>query len=215
MKPMQPLNACIKAVIVIATSFYSMPLLASVTIQANGFGTGITINSNDAGSLYICNGCNPDPVRQYLLTSGYIQAVVEFPTATIPDVFGKAYLSIYPVAYPLWGPVVDVYGFTGNDPAISMSDANAGTFLGSWTLPADFGGPNGSFDVSSFIAGIDLSNNAYVGFDLITPSGGTDVFGLNMSTLTVSSAVPELDNIWLFSAGILGFLALSQRKTVS
>lgn len=173
----------------------------------------ITINPTADGSLYTCTGCNTVSDGAYVLTSGYIQGAVKFSTASIAGNVSKALLTLNPYGLPLWGSTVDVYGYGTTIGALDVTDANAGTLLGTLTLPADLGyGQDAYFDVTSFVA---TANSPYVAFNL--RSTGADVFSSleynygHPSQLLVTT-VPEPSSIALIAVGLL---ALGTRRSTN
>jgi len=113
----------------------------------------ITINPTSDGSLYTCEGCNTVSDGAYVLTSGYIQGAVKFSSTPITDIVSNATFTLNLYGLPLWGPTVDVYGYGTSIGSLVASDANAGTFLGTITLPQNLGyGQDVFFDVTSFVA---------------------------------------------------------------
>lgn len=145
----------------------SPPLSVSTPLAA--------INPSDDAALYTCSGCVPVSNGGYLLVSGYIQGAVKFPTSSISGTVTQAKLTVNPYGLPLWGLSVDVYGFTSSSGLIDAASANAGTYLGTWMLPANLGyGQDAYFDVTGFVAA--NASASYLGFNLRTPDGGTDVF---------------------------------------
>jgi len=133
----------------------------------------ITLNPADDGSLYTCNGCNPDPSRAYVLVSGYIVGEVDFSTSSFKGQVVNALFSVNPYALPLFGPQLDVYGFASSSSTISQTDLVSPTFIGTWTLPTNLGyGQNAFFDVTSFLQSVQTP---YVDI-ILENSGGTDVF---------------------------------------
>jgi hypothetical protein len=172
----------------------------------------IAINPTVDGSLYTCIGCNTVSDGAYVLTDGYIQGAVKFSTSQITGSFTEALLSLNPYALPLWGPTVDVYGYGTAIGALDVTDANAGSFLGTLTLPANLGyGQDAYFDVTSFVSSI---KSPFVAFNL--RSSGTNVFSSleynygHPSQLLITP-VPEPSSIFLISIGLLAILRLRTR----
>lgn len=171
----------------------------------------ITINPVADGSLYTCAGCNTVSDGAYVLTSGYIQGAVKFSTASITGIVSKALLTLNPYGLPLWGSTVDVYGYGTTIGALDVTDANAGTLLGTLTLPANLSyGQDAYFDVTALFTS---ANSPYVAFNL--RSTGTDVFSSmeynygHPSQLLVTT-VPEPCSIALVAVGLL---ALRTRRS--
>jgi len=163
------------------------------------------INPSDDGSIYD----NGNVVTSaYLLCSGYIQGVAEYPIDSINGQIETATLSVNPNALPLMSPIVHVYGYSSTDGRLTSSDYNAGVFLGDWTLPNLACGQDAYFDVTSFLKTV---TTPYVGFNLRTAS--TDLFSSleynegHPSQLTVTT-VPEPATLLLFT---LGGLALRRK----
>jgi len=163
----------------------------------------IVINPVDDGSIYSSGAV---VTIQYLMASGYIRGVAEFPTNTFPDFISDAQLSINPYGLPLWGPTVQVFGYKSYDGKLTFSDYDAGTYLGALSLPSDPGyGQDVFFDVTHFLQEVD---SPYVGFNLRTMSGGTDVFSsleynYDHPAQLIVSPVPEPGTILLVLFGIL------------
>lgn len=193
-------------------------LIAAITLFASAGAANagvIVIDPTSDGAIYTCAGCNPVSNGE-LLVSGYIQGVVKFSSAGIDGVVESALLSVNPLALPLWGPIVDVYGYGTELGALDASDGFAGTFLGSWTLPSLTYGQDAFFDVTSFVAG---TNAPFVAFNLRTAPGGTDVFSSleqnygHPAQLTVTTrSVPEPSTLGLFAAGIVGLGLIPRRR---
>jgi hypothetical protein len=127
------------------------------------------INPSDDGSIYHNGGV---ATHAYLMCSGSIRGVVEFPIDAINEPIQTSTLSVNPYGLPLWDKTVHVYGYSSNDGDLTSSDYNAGVFLGDWVLP-DLGyGEDAYFDVTAFMK---TATTPYVGFNLRT-EGGPDVF---------------------------------------
>jgi hypothetical protein len=143
-------------------------LLGPLAQNGRGDSFAFVINPSDDGSIYD----NGNVVTfAYLLCSGYIRGVAEFPISAIIGQIEKATLSVNPYGLPLWGPVVHVYGYPSYDGRLTSSDYNAGVFLGDWALPNLGYGEDAYFDVTAFMKTV---TTPYVGFNLRTE--GTDVF---------------------------------------
>jgi len=173
-------------------------------VSAVSHATLITIDPTSDGSLYTCSGCNTVSDGGYVLTDGYIQGAVKFSTAGITGDITKIFLTLNPYGLPLWGTTVDVYGYGTTIGQLDVSDANAGTFLGTINLPANLGyGQDVYFNVTSFVTGV---NSPYVAFNLRTT--GTDVFSSleynygHPSQLLVH--VPEPSSLLLLGLALLG-----------
>jgi hypothetical protein len=99
------------------------------------------------------------------------QGVAIFSLSSVTGTVTQALLSVNPDSLPLWGNPVQVYGFSSDIGLLSSSDYNAGTFIGSWTLPSLSFRQDAYFDVTAlFTNGL----GPYVGFNL--RSAGVDVF---------------------------------------
>lgn len=196
----------------IAVIFAAMMLSAA---PRDSLGAPLVLDPVADASLYLCDGCNPNPVEGFLLVAGYVQGVVKFSTASFSGHVDSALLSLNPYALPLFGPSVDVYGIASNTGDISMADADTGTFLGTLILPPNLTfGQDAFFDVSSFLQTVSAP---FVSFNLRTPNGGTDVFSsLEASTghpsqLTVSFSVAEPSTVLLVSLAMAGLIAATRQ----
>ncbi len=186
--------------------------IATVLFATSLHAAPIVINPTADGSLYTCIGCNTVSDGAYVLTSSYIQGAVKFSTSQIMGSFTEALLSLNPYALPLWGSTVDVYGYGTAIGALDVTDANAGSFLGTLSLPANLGyGQDAYFDVTSFVSSI---NSPFVAFNL--RSSGTNVFSSleyncgHPSQLLITP-VPEPSSIFLISIGMLAILYTRRR----
>jgi len=165
----------------------------------------ITVNPTSDGSLYTCDGCNVVSDGAYVLAAGYIQGAVKFSSATIVGTVDQAFLTLNPYALPLFGPDVDVYGYGTSIGQLDVTDANAGTFLGTLVLPANLGfGQDAYFGVTAFVANTEAP---FLAFNF--RSTGADVFSSleynygHPSQLLVTTAVTEPTSIALLVVGLL------------
>jgi hypothetical protein len=187
--------------------------IATVLFATSLHAAPMVINPTADGSLYTCISCNTVSDGAYVLMSDYIQGSVKFSTSQLTGSFTEALLSLNPYALPLWGPTVDVYGYGTAIGALDVSDANAGSFLGTLTLPDNLGfGQDVYFDVTSFVSSI---NSPFVAFNF--RSSGTNVFSSleynygHPSQLLITP-VPEPTSIFLVSIGLLAMLRLRARR---
>ena len=182
-------------------------------VPVMGHATLITIDPTSDGSLYTCDGCNVVSDGAYVLISGYIQGIVKFSSTALDGEITQAFLTLNPYALPLFGTDVDVYGYGTSEGQLVESDANAGTFIGTLTLPPDLDfGEDVFFDVTFFVAS---TNAPFLAFNLRSP--GTDVFSSleynygHPSQLLVT-AVPEPESAALFLIGLFGIVANSRYR---
>lgn len=197
--------------------FYAFVALALSFLTATASATPIAINPVSDGSLYVCNGCNVVQNDAYVLTAGYIQGAIKFSSAAVPDTATSVVLSLNPYGLPLFGPLVDVYGYGTSIGVLDVSDANAGIFLGTLALPADLGyGTDAYFDVTDFATSVSAP---YIAFNL--RSIGTNVFSSleynygHPAQLLITSSVPEPMAAMLLLLGLLGIATSSCRSQKS
>ena len=188
------MKAALSFVVALVLPFLSAPSFASL----------ITVNPTSDGSLYTCPGCTVVQNDAYVLTSGYIQGAVKFSSADITAAATSVLLTLNPYGLPLGGPTVDIYGYGTSIATLDISDANAGAFLGTLTLPSNLGyGEDAYFDVTAFAKSISAP---YLAFNL--RSTGTDVFSSleynygHPSQLLIQS-VPEPRSMVLLLAGLV------------
>lgn len=194
----------------LATIALSTSLLAHATAD-------VTINPTSDGSLYVCSGCNVVSDGAYVLTAGYIQGAVKFSSAPIAGGHvTQAFLTLNPYGLPLWGNEVAVYGYGTTEGQLTVADADAGTYLGTLTLPPNLGyGQDAFFDVTAFVASTQAP---YLAFNL--RSEGSNVFSSleynygHPAQLVVT--VPEAGSTSLALGGLLlvGLLGAARRNTL-
>jgi hypothetical protein len=183
----------------------------------NASAAPITIDPTSDGSLYTCDSCIVVSDDAYVLVDGYIQGAIKFSSAPITGPITQAFLTLNPYGLPLWGPTVEVYGYGTNNGHLEEADANAGTFLGTLTLPPDLGyGEDAFFDVTSFILSVGASA-PYIAFNL--RSDGTDVFSSleynyghpSQLIVTLASTVPEPSSVLPLLTALVAFALAGQR----
>ncbi|HBG27726.1 MAG: hypothetical protein A2Y10_19215 [Planctomycetes bacterium GWF2_41_51] len=132
------------------------------------------------------------------------QGVFAFPTSQITKPVANATLSISSYASKVLLTEIGVYGYENSDNSITLSDYNAGTFIGIWDIPPNLSyGKDIFFDVTPFLQGADSS---FVKFNLRGVSGSLGAFcslDSNLghpSQLTVT-LVPEPTTIALMLLG--------------
>jgi hypothetical protein len=142
------------------------------------------------------------------------RGIVEFPTAPIHNPIVSATLNVNPYSLPIWGSGIDVYGYGSNDGVLTLSDYNAGTYLGRWNVPDTLGfGEQTYFDVTGFLLGL---TTPYAGFNLRTPDGGYQLSSLEYNyghppELTVTT-IPEPSAAMLLAVGALPALVRHGRR---
>ncbi|MES2741604.1 MAG: PEP-CTERM sorting domain-containing protein [Pseudomonadota bacterium] len=193
-----------------------LTLAASLPMAANA-GAPIVINPTSDGSIYTCAGCNPVADGEYVVTEGYVQGVEKFSTAAITLPVLKATLTLNPYGLPLWSPTVDIYGYGTTDGQLVASDGNAGTFLGTLTLPVNLGfGQDAFFDVTEFVSHT-YASSPFLAFNLRGSSGAGNVFSSleynygHPSQLLIT-AVPEPGEYALMLAGLAMVGAIARRR---
>jgi len=125
------------------------------------------LNPTDDGSVYP----NGNFLRFHLECTQDAQGVAIFPVYSVKGTVTQALLSVNPDSLPLSASPVQVYGFSTGSGSLSSSDYDAGTFIGSWTLP-DLGfRQDAYFDVTALFTN---GFGPYVGFNL--RCAGVDVF---------------------------------------
>jgi hypothetical protein len=120
------------------------------------------INPNDDGYILPWGVVNTNLT---LMCGSATQGVVEFPVISISGQIQSAALSVNPYSLPLWSPTVHIYGYSSNDGLLTMSDYDAGVFLGDLTVSNLTFGQDAYFDVTSFLKTV---TTPYVGFNLRT-----------------------------------------------
>ncbi len=195
-----------KALYFLFTVFSVLSLLAlGIQSPIPCLAKSYAINPSDDGTI------NDGHVNtsSYLLCSGDVRGIVEFPIDSLNGQITTATLSVNPYALPLFGLTVHVCGYSSIDGLVTISDYDEGLFLGDWILP-DLGyGQDAYFDVTSFMKTV---TTPYVGFNLRT--NDMDTFSSleynhgHPSQLTVTT-VPEPATLLLFA---LGGLALRRKR---
>lgn len=175
--------------------------LLALCVPSGVSATPLTINPTDDGSIYSSGSVS---TGSYLMASGGIQAVVEFSTDEITDPISQALLSVNPYALPLWGSTVYVFGYDSYDGILTSADYDSGMLLGEWEMPSLGYGEDTYFDVTSFMI---TSTSPFVGFNLRTDSGGTDVFSsieynYGHPAQLIVNPVPEPATMLLFASGL-------------
>lgn len=174
------------------------------------------LNPVSDGSLYACDGCNVVNDGSNVLSSGYIQGIVKFSMASVSDEITGAVLTLNPYALPLWGNEVSIFGFGTSVGTLQASDADAGTLLGTWALPDVGYGQDVSFDVTSFVRGL---NDPFAAFNI--RSNGTNVFSSleynyghpsQLHLTSVAAPVPEPATAALLLVGLAAVGVGARRK---
>jgi hypothetical protein len=188
--------------------------LSILAVSVPAISHGYAVNPTSDGSLYVCDGCNVVSDGEYVQASGYIQGAIKFSSASINGPVAQAFLTLNPYGLPLWGKDVDVYGYGTTIGKLDVSDADAGTFLGTLVLPDDLGyGQDAFFDVTSFV---NSTSAPYIAFNLRATD--TDVFSSieynydHPSQLLLTTAVSEPSASVLILTGLVGFAFVSKRS---
>lgn len=136
-------------------------VVVAVACQSMASAGVITINPSDDGAVWSSGIVHTD---MYLDVANNVTGVVEFPLAQVNGPIEVAFLSVNPYALPMWGNTIDVYGYESEDGVVTQSDAEAGTFVGTWELPVDLGfGEDAFFEVTELLQGV---SSPFVGFNL-------------------------------------------------
>ncbi|MEO8751609.1 MAG: PEP-CTERM sorting domain-containing protein [Casimicrobiaceae bacterium] len=174
----------------------------------------IAIDPVSDGSLYTCEGCTVVSDGDYVVTAGYIQGAIKFPSAPIAAAVLQAVLTINPYGLPLFGPYVDVYGYGTFLGQLDASDANAGTVLGTLALPENLDyGQDAFFDVTAFVSSTAAP---FLAFNL--RSTGSNVFSSleynygHASQLLVVTAAPEPGSMALVLVGFAAAMGTACRR---
>lgn len=185
-------------------------VLAAVSVfvfSVAAYAAPITINPTSDGSLYTCDGCNIVSDGNYVGASGYIQGAIKFSSSGVSGTVTSAMLSVNPYGLPIWDSTVDIYGYGTSIAQLDVTDANAGVFLGTLTLPPGLGfGEDAFFDVSTFVAN---TRTPYLAFNLRADEGGGVLFSslefnYGHPSQLIVTAVPEPSTYALFATGLLG-----------
>jgi len=151
--------------------------------------------------------------NQYVIASYSLQGALEF-AAFDAARYLSFELALNPYALPLYDSTVDIYGYGNADGVITGADYNAGTFLGTLTLPPNLGyGQDAFFNVTSFVRTVP---GAFFGFNLRADSG-TDVFSslefnYGKPSRLVGTPVPEPSTCGLLLMTGTGALWWSRRR---
>lgn len=185
---------------------FLLPPVLNVVFVAAAIASPVTITPISDGSLYTCDGCNTVSDGNYVGASGYIQGAIKFSTSAIPGVVTNAMLSVNPYGLPIWDSTIDIYGYGTSIAPLDITDANAGSFLGTLTLlpGLDFG-QDAFFDVTSFVAN---THAPYLAFNLRADEGGGVLFSsmefnYGHPSQLIVTAVPEPSTSALLVMGVL------------
>ncbi len=171
------------AVICITSALIAPPCDALVIVDADGplstMAAGSSVSTEATGDddiLPVTDGTIYSSAtaitNQYIMASYSLQGALEFAAFDTAQ-FLSVELALNPYALPLYDSTVGIYGYGNADGAITGADYNAGTFLGTLTLPPNLGyGQDVFFNVTAFVRTVP---GAFFGFNLRADSG-TDVF---------------------------------------
>jgi hypothetical protein len=186
-------------------------------VPAIARGAAITIDPTSDGYVYVGSTSVTVFDTSYVLVApepqGSDQGVIKFSTAGISGTVTQALLSLNPYALPLWGPQVDVYGYGTDNGQLTALDANAGSYLGTLTLPPNLGfGEDVFFDVTSFVSG--TSSFSFVAFNL--RSADTDTFSsleynYGHPAQLLVTMLPEPGGLLLLAVGLVSFGGAARR----
>jgi hypothetical protein len=195
---------CIPSNVFFILSLLILAIQSPIPCLANSY----VINPSDDGSIDIYGHVF---TSDYFLCSNDSRGIVEFPLDSINGQITTAILSVNPYALPLSESTVQVYGYSSTDGLLTISDYDAGAFLGNWTLPDLNFGQDTYFNVTSFMKTV---TTPYVGFNL--RSDDVDIFSSleynygHPSQLSVSTTIPEPATLMLLTLG--GLTVLRKKK---
>jgi hypothetical protein len=173
----------------------STPALASTT----------TINPTSDGTVYSCSGCNSVFANSYVTIGGAAQGIVKFSSLSVPAEITQATLSVNVYQLPFLAPSISVYGYETAQSTLSLSDINAGTYLGAFTLPPDLQqGQQLFLDVTSFV---QAAGAGYLAFNLRADDAillSSLEFNRGRPSQLSISVVPEPSAYVLWAIGLLG-----------
>lgn len=198
--------------------FIATTLISALALSGQARADSLTLNPISDGSLYVCAGCNTVSDGGYVLAAGYIQGAVKFASPAITGKVTQAQLTLNPYGLPLWGDQVSIYGYGTSVGQLDASDADAGTLIGTFTLPSLGYGQDAFFDVTQFVAN---TKAPFLAFNLRT--NGTDVFssteynyGHPAQLHITTAAVPEPGSYALILGGlaVVGAMSLRRRQAI-
>jgi hypothetical protein len=162
------------------------------------------------GTIY---STNTAITNQYIATSSSLRGALEF-AALDTSKFASFQLALNPYALPLGDLTVAIYGYGNADGAITGDDYNAGTLLGTLTLPVNLGyGQDAFFDATDFVRNVP---GEFFGFNLRTDSGGDTFSSLEYNygkpSRLVVTVVPEPSTYALLVMTGTGALWFARRR---
>jgi hypothetical protein len=185
----------------IAISTAVLGLLASQPRLA----AAAVLNPTSDGTVYSCNGCNSVFPDSYITIGGAAQGIVKFSSLSFPTDIAQATLSVNVYQLPFLASSILVYGYETAQSALSLSDVNAGTYLGAFTLPPGLQqGQELFLDVTSFV---QAANAAYVAFSFRAEDAillSSLEFNRGRPSQLSISVVPEPSTYLLWAVGMLG-----------